>query len=94
MTRGTQHQPKALHLGSFSVCFRSSVDKAAAPADNPATETILGFSLAVMSLKYQRQLVCQGPSWVAKCKLLIRDLGSLEVYRLRYLYFHLIYAHN
>ena len=44
MTRGTQHQPKALHLGSFSVCFRSSVDKAAAPADNPATETILGFS--------------------------------------------------
>ena len=44
MTRGTQHQPKALHLGSFSVCFRSSVDKAAAPADNPATEMILGFS--------------------------------------------------
>ena len=44
MTRGIQHQPKALHLGSFSVCFRSSVDKAAASADNPATETILGFS--------------------------------------------------
>ena len=29
MIRGTQHQPKALHLRSFSVCFRSSVDKAA-----------------------------------------------------------------
>ena len=25
------------------------------------------WGLAVMSLKYQRQLVCQGPSWVAKC---------------------------
>ena len=42
MTRSTQHQPKALHLGSFSVCFRSSVDKEASPADNPAT--ILEFS--------------------------------------------------
>ena len=44
VTRGIQHQPKALHLGSFSVCLRSSVDNAAAPADNPATDTILGFS--------------------------------------------------
>ena len=43
-TRGIQHHPKALHLGSFSVCLRSSVDNAAAPADNPATDTILGFS--------------------------------------------------
>ena len=63
-TRGIQHHPKALHLGSFSVCLRSSVDNAAAPADNPTT-TILG--LAVMSLIYQRQLVYQGPNWVAKC---------------------------
>ena len=44
MTRNIQYQPKALHLGSFSVCFRSSVDKAAVPADNSAAETILGFS--------------------------------------------------
>ena len=29
MTSGTQHEPKALHLESFSVCFRSSVDKVA-----------------------------------------------------------------
>ena len=43
-TRGIQHQPKALHLGSFSVCLRSSVDNAAAAADNPATDAILGFS--------------------------------------------------
>ena len=43
-TRGIQHHPKALHLGSFSVCLRSSVDNAAATADNPATDTILGFS--------------------------------------------------
>ena len=43
-TRGIQHHPKALHLGSFSVCLRSSVDNAAAPADNPATDIILGFS--------------------------------------------------
>ena len=32
-TSGIQHQPKALHLGSFSLCFRSSVDKAAATDD-------------------------------------------------------------
>ena len=43
-TRGIQHHPKALHLGSFSVCLCSSVDNAAAPADNPATDTILGIS--------------------------------------------------
>ena len=43
-TRCIQHHPKALHLGSFSVCLRSSVDNAAARADNPATDTILGFS--------------------------------------------------
>ena len=62
MTRGTQHQPKALHLGSFSVCFRSSVDKAAVPADNPATETILGFSGDVTEISK-----AAGLSWVAKC---------------------------
>ena len=39
-----QHQPKALHLGSFSVCLGSSVDKAAAPADNPDTDKFFGFS--------------------------------------------------
>ena len=43
-TRGIQHHPKALHLGSFSMCLRSSVDNAAAPADNPATDKTLGFS--------------------------------------------------
>ena len=37
-TSGIRHQPKAmkaLHFGSFSVCFRSSVDKGAPSADNP-----------------------------------------------------------
>ena len=43
-TRGIQHHPKALHLGSFSMCLLSSVDNAAAPADNPATDKTLGFS--------------------------------------------------
>ena len=43
-TTGIQHHPKALHLGSFSVCLCSSVDNAAAQADNPTTDTILGFS--------------------------------------------------
>ena len=43
-TRGIQHHPKALHLGSFSMCLRSSVDNAAAPADNPATDKTLEFS--------------------------------------------------
>ena len=42
--QGIQHHPKALHLGSFSVCLRSSVDNAPATADDPATDTILGFS--------------------------------------------------
>ena len=36
----TEHQPKVLHLGSS----QSSVHKAAAPANNPATDKILGFS--------------------------------------------------
>ena len=36
------------------------MDKAAAPADNPATETILGFSGDVTEIS-------KGPSWVAKC---------------------------
>ena len=44
MTRGTQHQSKALHLGSFSACFHTSVDKADAPGDNLVTGMILGFS--------------------------------------------------
>ena len=49
-TRGIQHHPKALHLGSSSVCLRSSVDNAAAPADNPATDTILQFSSDVTEI--------------------------------------------
>ena len=49
-TRGIQHQPKVLHLGSFSVFLHSSVDKVAAPADNPATDPIFGFSSDVTEI--------------------------------------------
>ena len=64
--------PQGIAFGVI-LCLRSSVDNAAAPADNPATDTILGFSGDVMSLRYLRQLVYQGPNSVAKC---LRDVSG------------------
>ena len=57
--------PKHCIWGHFQYAFALQWTRQLPQLTIPLLKRFWG--LAVMSLKYQRQLVCQGPSWVAKC---------------------------
>ena len=63
-TSGTHFQPSLEHMGSWHVCFLSSVCLAAAPITTPASDKTLDLSSEVIKTSMEScRLITSGPTW-------------------------------